>query len=160
MSSGPTATTEPAGSSSGPAAPGGAPTDACPLCGAPLSPQQSWCLSCGAAARTRLAPAPNWRTPLIALAIVVILSAAGITAALVALTGSSTTTVTSGATPPAGATPAAATPPPAGATPAAAAPAVGATAGAAAPTGATSATGAATILRRHRHRRRRPTPTR
>ena len=28
---------------------------ACPLCGAPLDPEQEWCLRCGAAARTRLA---------------------------------------------------------------------------------------------------------
>lgn len=33
----------------------------CPVCGAALVGSQSWCLACGSAARTRLAPAPRWR---------------------------------------------------------------------------------------------------
>ena len=37
--------------------------EACPLCGAPLAPEQEWCLRCGAAARTRLAASPAWKTP-------------------------------------------------------------------------------------------------
>jgi len=54
--------------------PSGAPSlapigEACPLCGAPLHPEQAWCLSCGAAARTRLAAAPGWRGPIGAVAI-------------------------------------------------------------------------------------------
>jgi len=39
---------------------------ACPRCGAPVAGEQSWCLECGMAARTQLARAPQWRTPLIA----------------------------------------------------------------------------------------------
>jgi hypothetical protein len=42
----------------------------CPRCGAPLHADQDWCLECGAAARTRIAPTPNWRGPVIALAVV------------------------------------------------------------------------------------------
>ena len=34
---------------------------ACPVCNAALAPTQSWCLECGAAARTRIAPTPRWR---------------------------------------------------------------------------------------------------
>src|SRR6185436_5315912 len=42
------------------------PTDgtACPRCGAHVAPDQSWCLRCGDAARTRLVPTPNWRLPI------------------------------------------------------------------------------------------------
>ena len=59
----------------------------CPLCGSPLGTTQEWCLSCGAAARTRLATTPAWRAPLIVLAIVIVLALAGLTAALVYLAG-------------------------------------------------------------------------
>jgi hypothetical protein len=40
---------------SAPAQPG------CPVCNQALAPAQSWCLECGAAARTRIAPTPRWR---------------------------------------------------------------------------------------------------
>lgn len=66
-----------------------APADACPLCGAPLAPDQEWCLRCGAAARTRLAAAPNWRAPLAALAVVGVLALGVLAAALVKLAGDS-----------------------------------------------------------------------
>jgi hypothetical protein len=46
----------------------------CPRCGAYVAPEQDWCLECGAPARTRLAPTPNWRAP-IALVLVVALLA-------------------------------------------------------------------------------------
>ncbi len=75
----------------------------CPVCGAPLHPEQSWCLRCGSAARTRLAPSPNWKPPLAALAVVVALALGALAAALVDLAGGSgtvpavTTTVTSAA---------------------------------------------------------------
>lgn len=62
-------------------------TEPCPLCGSPLGATQEWCLSCGAAARTRLAATPAWRAPLIVLAIVIVLALAGLTAALVYLAG-------------------------------------------------------------------------
>ena len=65
------------------------PGDACPLCGATLRPQQEWCLSCGAAARTRLAAAPNWRLPLAVIAAVAALSLGVLAAALVKLAGDS-----------------------------------------------------------------------
>jgi hypothetical protein len=36
---------------------------ACPRCGAEVRGDQGWCLDCGLAARTRMAPAPDWRAP-------------------------------------------------------------------------------------------------
>jgi hypothetical protein len=61
--------------------------EGCPLCGAPLGAEQEWCLRCGSAARTRLAAVPNWRTPVIALGVVIVLSLGALTAALVSLAG-------------------------------------------------------------------------
>jgi predicted amidophosphoribosyltransferase len=61
--------------------------DACPLCGAPLKQEQSWCLRCGAAARTRLAAQPKWKALVVALVAVVALSLGVLAAALVTLAG-------------------------------------------------------------------------
>jgi hypothetical protein len=76
--------------------------ETCPLCGAPLYAEQEWCLRCGAAARTRLAAPPNWKAPVVTLAVVAALSLGVLAAALVKLAGGSssattpsTTTVTS-----------------------------------------------------------------
>jgi hypothetical protein len=76
--------------------PGTAGGEACPLCGAPLHPEQEWCLRCGAAARTRLAASSSWKAPLIALAVAATLSLGVLAAALVklAVDSSSTTNVT------------------------------------------------------------------
>jgi len=77
-------------------------SEPCPLCGAPLDPDQEWCLKCGAAARTRLAASPNWKTPLITVAVICALALGVLAAALVSLACDSgpapapkTTTVTS-----------------------------------------------------------------
>jgi hypothetical protein len=64
--------------------------EACPLCGTQLHPHQEWCLNCGAAARTRVAAAPNWKGPLATLAVVVALSLGVLAAALVKLAAGST----------------------------------------------------------------------
>jgi hypothetical protein len=77
--------------------------EACPLCGAPLNPEQEWCLNCGAAARTRLAASPGWRGPLVALVVLLVLSLGVLAGSLVKLAGGSppaatqTTTVTTAA---------------------------------------------------------------
>ena len=63
--------------------------EACPLCGAELGPEQDWCLRCGSAARTRLAPSPNWKAPVAVLVAAAVISAAVLAAALVKLAGSS-----------------------------------------------------------------------
>jgi predicted amidophosphoribosyltransferase len=61
--------------------------EVCPLCGAPLKQEQDWCLSCGAAARTRLAAQPKWKALVVALLLVVVLSLGVLAAALVKLAG-------------------------------------------------------------------------
>lgn len=63
------------------------PREVCPLCGEPLRAEQSWCLRCGAAARTRLAAQPKWKAVVVALLLVVVLSLGVLAAALVKLAG-------------------------------------------------------------------------
>ncbi len=75
----------------------------CPRCSAEVPPDQDWCLECGHAARTRLAPPPSWRRPTAALAIVVAIALTGLVFAFVRLTDDETTapvgvTGTTGAT--------------------------------------------------------------
>lgn len=116
----------------------------CPRCGAQVAGDQDWCLSCGAAARTRLAPTPNWRTPLTVLGLVATAALLAMAIAFVSLTnddlplggttGATGATAVTGATGATGATavPPVVVPPPTGAT--------GAT-GTAGVTGAPGATG-------------------
>ena len=66
-----------------PPAPG---TIACPRCAGPIGPDQEWCLQCGAPARTRLVPTPNWRAPLLLLALVATLAGLALAVAFVELT--------------------------------------------------------------------------
>ena len=71
-------------------APPGAPpapgTIACPRCGAAVGPDQDWCLDCGAPARTRLVPTPNWRAPVAVLVTVIVLAGVALAIAFVSLT--------------------------------------------------------------------------
>jgi hypothetical protein len=92
-------------------------SEACPLCGTPLSPEQDWCLHCGAAARTRLAATPNWRAPIATIAVVAAIALGVLAAALVKLAGgsSSSSATTTTITTPAASTPATSTPVPGGA---------------------------------------------
>jgi hypothetical protein len=69
--------------------------EACPLCGSALHPEQEWCLSCGAAARTRLAAAPSWKGLVAVLAVIVVLCLGVLAAALVKLAGNSSATASS-----------------------------------------------------------------
>ncbi len=92
----------------------GPPAERCPLCGAALRGDQEWCLHCGAAARTRLAATPDWKAPLVTLAVIAALALGILAAALVKLAGDSgpapsprTTTVTSAGPAPAAPTTAA-----------------------------------------------------
>jgi hypothetical protein len=62
---------------------------ACPRCGTSIGPDQSWCLECGAPARTRLVPTPNWRAPVAVLALVILLAGLALAVAFVALTNDS-----------------------------------------------------------------------
>lgn len=65
----------------------GAPPMPCPRCGAELRGDQAWCLECGLAARTRLAPTPNWRLPLATLAAIGLAALAALIVAFVVITG-------------------------------------------------------------------------
>ena len=136
-------------------APPGAPlapgTVACARGGSTIAPHQSWCVACGAPARTRLVPTPNWRAPVAALAIVVLLAGIALAVAFVALTNDTepAAPVNSQAPPPSATTAA----PPAGAQPApttqapattTAAPDTGATTGQGTSTGAGTTTGQST----------------
>jgi hypothetical protein len=109
----------------------------CPRCGGPVLREQAWCLVCGAAARTRLAPAPNWKLPVAALAAIVAVSLVVLALAFVALTDDDPGVVT-GATGPTG--PTAVAPAPAPVAPTGPTGATGAT-GATAPGGATGTSG-------------------
>ncbi|HWH94947.1 MAG TPA: hypothetical protein VNT03_13890 [Baekduia sp.] len=70
-----------------PRVPGPAPVALrCPRCGASVAPEQDWCLECGAPARTRLAPTPNWRAPIAVVVIVVLLAGLALAFAFTSLT--------------------------------------------------------------------------
>jgi hypothetical protein len=58
----------------------------CQRCGAGVAPEQDWCLECGAPARTRLAPTPNWKAPIALVAVVVLLAGAALAFAFTSLT--------------------------------------------------------------------------
>jgi RNA polymerase subunit RPABC4/transcription elongation factor Spt4 len=60
---------------------------ACPRCGAPLAPDQEWCLSCGTAVGTRIASTPAWRGPVAIVAVLLGLLVAALLLALVELAG-------------------------------------------------------------------------
>ena len=65
--------------------PAEAPLGGCPRCGAPLRPDQDWCLNCGAAVTTHVAGAPGWRTPVAIVGVVLLLAAAGLLVAFLEL---------------------------------------------------------------------------
>ncbi len=103
----------------------------CPRCASTVGPEQEWCLACGAPARTRLVPTPNWRAPIAVLAVVVVLAGIALALAFVSLTNDSEPAppVNSQAPPPSatGGQPQS-TPPPSTAAPSTSAPAQGSTA--------------------------------
>jgi len=85
----------------------------CPRCSSAIGPEQDWCLECGAPARTRLAPTPNWQLPTAAIGAIVALAGALLAFAFVKLT--SDDDIPAGTTPTAvvqTAPPAVITPPP------------------------------------------------
>lgn len=63
------------------------PEAACQNCGAPVRPDQDWCLSCGAAVTTEVTGAGGWRTPLAIISAVLLVAAAALVFAFVELSG-------------------------------------------------------------------------
>ena len=59
----------------------------CARCGAEVPADADWCLSCGLAARTRIAPTPRWRIPVFVAAVLCALALAALAVAFVALQG-------------------------------------------------------------------------
>jgi hypothetical protein len=62
--------------------------DRCTQCGAPLAPDQEWCLRCGSS-RTLIYPPPDWRIPVAVVAVVILLALAGFVFAIDRLSSSS-----------------------------------------------------------------------
>lgn len=71
----------------------------CPRCGAQVEADQSWCLECGLAARTRLAPTPNWRLPLVLAGAVGLAAVVALIVAFVTITGDNAPLPTTAAPP-------------------------------------------------------------
>ena len=59
----------------------------CPRCAAPLTPQQEWCLACGADVGARVVPAPSWRGPVALVVGLLAVAALALILALVELAG-------------------------------------------------------------------------
>lgn len=83
----------------------------CPRCAAVVGPDQDWCLECGLAARTRLAPTPPWQLPVAVLATLSALAVLALGVAFVIITGDDEGPATTTPTAPAATTPTT-TPPP------------------------------------------------
>jgi hypothetical protein len=60
-------------------------TRVCPRCGASLTPDQEWCLNCGADVGVRVASTPRWRVPLILVGLLVAAALGAVVLALVEL---------------------------------------------------------------------------
>jgi septal ring-binding cell division protein DamX len=84
-------------------------TRRCPRCGADLTPQQEWCLNCGADVSSTIAPPPSWRGPVALVGVLLAIAAAALILALVELAGDAEQVAEQ---PAATATPAAPTPAP------------------------------------------------
>jgi hypothetical protein len=63
----------------------------CPRCGAQLTPQQDWCLACGADVGTRIADAPGWRRPVALVTGLLAIAIVALVLALVQLAGDAET---------------------------------------------------------------------
>jgi len=77
----------------------------CPRCGGELTPQQEWCLACGADVGTTIASAPGWRGPVALVVGLLLIAAIAVILALVELAGDAETVGPQAATPTPTATP-------------------------------------------------------
>jgi SPOR domain len=57
----------------------------CPRCGAPMRPDQDWCLNCGAAVTTEVSGARGWRTPIAIVGALLTIAAVALVIAFVKL---------------------------------------------------------------------------
>jgi hypothetical protein len=62
-------------------------TRRCPRCGATLTPQQEWCLQCGADVSSTIAAPPSWRGPVALVGAVLVIAIVALVLALVELAG-------------------------------------------------------------------------
>jgi hypothetical protein len=62
-------------------------TRRCPRCGAELTPQQEWCLNCGADVSSTIAAPPSWRGPVALVGVLLAIAAVALILALVELAG-------------------------------------------------------------------------
>jgi hypothetical protein len=85
-------------------------TRRCPRCGADLTAQQEWCLSCGADVSSTIAAPPNWRGPVALVGLLLAIAVVALVLALVELAGDAEQVAEQPAATPA--PPAAATPAP------------------------------------------------
>jgi septal ring-binding cell division protein DamX len=59
----------------------------CPRCAGPLTPQQEWCLSCGADVGSRIVSSPSWRGPVALVVGLLLVAVVALILALVELAG-------------------------------------------------------------------------
>jgi hypothetical protein len=62
-------------------------TRRCPRCGSTLTPQQEWCLQCGADVSSTIAAPPSWRGPVALVSALLVVALAALVLALVELAG-------------------------------------------------------------------------
>jgi sporulation related protein len=62
-------------------------TRRCPRCGSQLTPDQEWCLACGADVGSTIASPPSWRGPVALVVALLVIAAVAVILALVELAG-------------------------------------------------------------------------
>jgi septal ring-binding cell division protein DamX len=67
--------------------PPAAETRRCPRCGADLTPQQEWCLNCGADVSSTIATPPSWRGPIALVGGLLVIALIALVLALIELAG-------------------------------------------------------------------------
>jgi uncharacterized OB-fold protein len=65
-----------------------APGSRCEVCGSELADRQRWCLACGSARLTQVAPTPHWRITAAAAALIGVLALVGVGYAVATLISS------------------------------------------------------------------------
>jgi septal ring-binding cell division protein DamX len=74
-------------------------TRRCPRCGAGLTPEQEWCLQCGADVSSTIAAPPSWRGPVALVGGLLLIALIALVLALVELAGDPEQVAEQGATP-------------------------------------------------------------